>query len=118
MAECRSQRPECKTLRASKLKRKKLYLQLFAKVADIFFRHDPIGINFDTNTDEYHPEVGTVLAKLPHSTTKEEAQKMVHGEFQRWFTPDLAGPLERYRLLTDELWAHWLEHREPMTGKQ
>jgi len=28
------------------------------------YRHDPIGINFEVNTDEYESEAGTILPKL------------------------------------------------------
>jgi len=40
------------------------YPVLFDEVSSILFRHDPIGINFETNTDEYEPEVGTILPRL------------------------------------------------------
>jgi hypothetical protein len=29
-----------------------------------FFRFDPVGLNFGANTDEYDPEVGTILPHL------------------------------------------------------
>jgi len=30
----------------------------------IMFKYDPVGINFGTNTDEYHPEVVDILTYL------------------------------------------------------
>jgi hypothetical protein len=37
------------------------YGDLFGSVADILFRHDPVGINFEDNTDEYYPEARTIF---------------------------------------------------------
>jgi hypothetical protein len=37
------------------------YVGLVDQVQALLFRHDPMGINFDFNTDEYDPEVGTIL---------------------------------------------------------
>lgn len=44
---------------------KKTQPNLFNEVNDLFFEFDPIGINYDTNLDEYEPEVGTILPRLP-----------------------------------------------------
>jgi len=38
---------------------------LFAAITAVLFRHDPIGINFEINTDEYDPEAGTILHGWP-----------------------------------------------------
>lgn len=40
------------------------YGNLFDSVAALLFRHDPVGINFDENTDEYQPEAETILPRL------------------------------------------------------
>ena len=40
------------------------YGRLFHEVQALLFRHDPIGINFEDNVDEYAPEVGTILPRL------------------------------------------------------
>jgi hypothetical protein len=32
-------------------------------VAWILFRHDPIGISFEENTDKYHAEAATILKR-------------------------------------------------------
>ena len=37
---------------------------LFESVAALLFKHDPVGINFDHNTDEYESEAGTILPRL------------------------------------------------------
>jgi len=47
----------------------KSYPRLFDTMAEILFRHDPLGINFEHNTDEYPPEVGTILPRLESATS-------------------------------------------------
>ena len=83
---------------------KKKYGNLFDKVAEILSRHDPIGINFGHNTDEYHPEVRTILPLLKSCNSPQEVLTAVHGEFQRWFD-DEAGPVENYREIAEEIWS-------------
>lgn len=85
--------------------------ELFDAVAAILFRHDPAGINFDVNTDEYEPEVGTILARLASCKSPEDVMKAVHDEFVNWFDPTIAGPLDRYRDLAIEIWGLWEKQR-------
>src|SRR5438552_13976949 len=40
------------------------YRNLYDATIALLFRHDPVGINFEDNTDEYAPEAGTILPKL------------------------------------------------------
>jgi hypothetical protein len=40
------------------------YGDLFDSMADILFRHDPIGLNFEDNLDEYDSEARTILPRL------------------------------------------------------
>ena len=47
----------------------KSYPRLFDTMAEILFRHAPLGINFEHNTDEYPPEVGTILPRLESATS-------------------------------------------------
>ena len=37
---------------------KKKYAGVFQEASAVLFRHDPIGISSEDNTDEYDPEVG------------------------------------------------------------
>jgi hypothetical protein len=39
------------------------YGAAYAQLSDILFHEDPIGINFEENTDEYEPEVDTIFAE-------------------------------------------------------
>ena len=38
-----------------------VYRQLLGEISAILFRHDPMRINFEVNTDEYDAEAGTIL---------------------------------------------------------
>ena len=94
---------------------KETYGPLFDEVAEILFRHDPIGINFETNTDEYEPEVETILPRLEGANSASELRRIVHEEFVRWFSADgvcdyLIGPEEKYEAIAREIWAAYLRH--------
>ena len=80
---------------------------LFDEVAALLFRADPVGVNFETNTDEYEPEVGTILPRLEGCTSSSDVVRVVHEEFVRWFGVDTAGPLSRYERLATDLWELW-----------
>lgn len=81
-------------------------------MAAILFRHDPIGINFEQNTDEYEPEVGTLLPRLSQALSPEDVQTLLHEEFVRWFDADIAGPKAKYAPIADEIWNLWQRHVE------
>ena len=69
---------------------------LFKAVSDLMFKHDPIEINFETNTDEYDPETGTVIARLPTASNEIDVLDILHQEFIVWFGEDTAGDRDRY----------------------
>ena len=83
------------------------YGELFDVVSSLLFRHDPVGINFQTNTDEYDPEVGTILPRLRTCKTAIDAKRVVHEEFVRWFGRDIAGPEQNYSKIAEEIWQIW-----------
>lgn len=86
---------------------KAVYGRLFDEVAAILFRHDPISINFETNEDEYGPEVGTILPRLRSCASEEDVRRVVHEEFVRWFSVEDAGPEEHYAKISSEIWELW-----------
>src|SRR5687767_5350213 len=73
------------------------YQTLFQKIAEVCFRHDPMGINFEGNSDEYEPEVRTILPRLKACQNSDDARTVVHEEFQEWFGSDTAGPSSQTR---------------------
>lgn len=65
--------------------------KLFVELRKSFFTHDPIGINFGSNQDEYDPEVGTIIPRLSGCQSQADVLVVVHEEFVRWFGADTAG---------------------------
>jgi hypothetical protein len=86
---------------------KEEYGKLFDAVSEILFRHDPIGINFESNTDKYDPEAGTILPRLKECQDVFEVRKVVFQEFIRWFDEDNVGSEEQYEEISQEIWSHW-----------
>jgi hypothetical protein len=80
---------------------------LVSRVEALLFYDDPIGINFDTNTDEYRAEAQTIVIRLPEATSQDEVQRIVHEEFVRWFDPQMAGSVDRYRAVAESIWGLW-----------
>src|SRR5208282_2136281 len=91
------------------------YGELFDSIAALLFRHDPVGINFGENTDEYEAEVGTILPHLHDCSSVDDVLRSVHGEFVRWFDSGTAGPQERYKEIAFEIWELW--QRCPLRSK-
>jgi hypothetical protein len=60
---------EADLIRQNRTRLKERYHLLYDEILDIVFRHDPIGINFETNADEYEPEVGTILPRLKEAAS-------------------------------------------------
>jgi len=83
---------------------------LFDEVSAALFRDDPIGINFNTNTDEYDPEVGTILPRLKGCESAADVTRVVHEEFVRWFDARTAGPISRYESVAATIWQLWSAH--------
>jgi len=71
------------------------YSWLYDDIESLLFRHDPIGINLETNTDEYDPEVRTILPRLRGCASSDDVCCVVHEEFVRWFGAEIAGARER-----------------------
>ena len=85
-----------------------MYGELFDATAALLFRLDPVGINYDTNTDEYEPEVGTTLPRLKNCQSENDVCRVVHEEFRRWFGMD-AGMQKKYEPIAVEIWKLWQE---------
>lgn len=71
----------------------------------LLFQEDPIGINFGENTDEYSPEVGTILPRLRSCRDVLDVRAVVHEEFVSWFDPVDAGPPEKYSRIAERICA-------------
>lgn len=87
------------------------YPQLFVAVSRAMFERDPIGINFNTNTDEYEPEAGTVIPRLKDCSSLNEVVDVLHEEFGRWFGAEEAGDRDRYVELAKDIWSLYQQRR-------
>jgi hypothetical protein len=70
--------------------------KLFAAVSEAMFHHDPIGINFGGNSDEYDAEAGTVIHRLVDCESTEDVERILHEEFVIWFSAENAGAQAGY----------------------
>jgi hypothetical protein len=80
---------------------------LAAAIEALLFQHDPIGLNFNHNTDEYRPEAESIVLRLPDAHSVEDVRRIAHEEFVRWFDPQLAGPEPSYNDIAQEIWHLW-----------
>jgi hypothetical protein len=61
---------------AERAELRRTYRDLFDGVSAILFRRDPMGINVVKNTDEYDPEVGTILPHLRTCETQADVRRV------------------------------------------
>ena len=80
---------------------------LIDEVEALLYRHDPVGIGFGDNPDEYRPEAESIVASLPNARSVDDVLTLVHEEFVRWFDEDTAGPVDRYEDIARDVWAIW-----------
>ena len=86
------------------------YERLLSDFSAIMFRHDPVGINFDVNTDEYDQEAERILLRLRELTTEVELLVVVCNVFRELFGA-ISGTPEQYEAMTHELWQRWQQER-------
>jgi hypothetical protein len=89
---------------------KRQYEALFVQASALLHRFDPIGIGPEMPSDEYEPEVGTILPRLMRCRDAGQVQQIVHEEFSEWFSPEVAGPPDHYRDVSVALWKLWQNH--------
>lgn len=81
------------------------YGQLYDNILAVLFHHDPMNINFEFNTDEYDPEVSTILPRLHTCTCASDVHKVVDEEFDRWFSN--SGSSKEYTAIASDIWILW-----------
>jgi hypothetical protein len=108
---CGSEMSDREQILAERQQLRAEYGALFDEIAAILFELDPVGINFESNTDEYEPEVGTILPRLRSCSSVADARRVIHEEFVRWFEPETAGPESNYQEAAERIWAAWERHQ-------
>jgi hypothetical protein len=109
------------------------YGDLYDRAAEIMFRHDPMAITFPTirrglirepdvpqeefdrlkqqienwadNTDEYEPEVETILPRLHTASSVADVKQIIQEDFLRWHEESCPEPA--CTAIAEELWAVW-----------
>ena len=68
-----------------------------------------MGINLETNTDEYDPEIDTILPRLRTAKSSEDVVKITIEEFEKWFGKEEINEIskEKFNGLANEIWAVW-----------
>jgi hypothetical protein len=103
---------EAIALRVAQLRAR--YGALYDFALALFFRNDPMDLNFGDNTDEYSPEVQAILLRIHEASSAEQLQHIIDQEFKRLFSNDDESDLhvarpDGYEGLAHELWREYLE---------
>lgn len=101
---------EVRTAKQSRLVKTAEHRDLVDAVSALLFEADPVGINFETNTDEYDAEAETIVIALPRAGGPRDVRALTHETFVQWFDMETAGPVERYTEVSARIWRLWLRH--------
>lgn len=88
------------------------YQDLVAAVERAINEADPIGlVAGGAPSDEYAPEIGTIIPLLANAHRPDDVTGVLHGEFVRWFGEGTAGPRQAYEAAARRIWDALLEYR-------
>jgi hypothetical protein len=87
------------------------YGALFDAVTELLFRHDPAGINFEINPEEYQYETSKILPRLRDCQSAADVCRVIHEELAGSFDAVTAGPIERHSQTASEIWKLWQSHQ-------
>lgn len=87
--------------------------EIVGRVSALLFAADPVGINFDDNTDEYDLEAEMIVIRLLDGVLQSDLQAAVYETFVRCFGPEVevVGPASRYQEVSDKIWDAWCIYR-------
>ncbi len=74
-----------------------------SEISELLFEHDPMGLNFGDNTDEYDAEAEAIASRLKAGMRAQRVCAIVHEEFRRWFAPMNVGDANRYQTIARQL---------------
>jgi|GEM_PF-3280916 len=84
-----------------------IYAELYDAVLATMFRHDPLGLNYEDNANEYAHEANAVLPRLRGAGTSDDVLHILFEEFVRSVGGGLAGDKSRYTALARDIWDLW-----------
>ena len=79
--------------------------QYFEAVSAVLFEHDPVGINYGNNYDEYDPETATIIPRLPECNSESDVSELLQDVFVYWFTEQLAPNDDVVHAIARDIWA-------------
>ena len=89
------------------------YQALVAAVECAINEADPIALlQIGAPTDEYAPEIGTILPRLANAERPDDVTDVLHEEFLRWFGEGTAGTRQAYEAPARRIWDALLEYRK------
>ena len=89
------------------------YQALVAAVERAVNEADPIGLlEIGAPTDEYSPEIGTIVPRIANAQRLDDVTDVLHEEFLRWFGAGAAGPRDAYEAPARRIWDALLEYRK------
>jgi|SRR5215510_9979511 len=95
---------------------KRKYARLVEAVSNAINRADPIGLlATGCPTDEYAPEVGSIVPRLNVANSAGDVQSILSEEFVSWFGE--AGPRDSYKTAADDVWNALVEYRRTTTAE-
>ena len=75
------------------------------ELLELLARHDPMGlIKIGLPDDEYSPEARAILPRLDEANSPADLRRIVHEEFVRMFSEELAGEESDYEKIAQEIW--------------
>lgn len=78
--------------------------ELEKKISSILFVSDPMGINFEDNSDEYDPEARELVKMIAgKNSTEEELVSAVHKVFVDYFDNNLVGGRQRFENIAKQI---------------
>lgn len=81
---------------------------LFDAISAALFRENPMGIGRHAPTNEYDPEVGSILPRLKECRSADDVAVVVQEEMTLWFAgAKQPRPVERYAKVAVEIWQLW-----------
>ena len=89
------------------------YQDLVAAVERSINEADPIGLLAGgAPSDEYAPEIGTIIPLLTKAHRPDDVTGVLHTEFLRWFGERTAGPRQAYEAPARQIWDVLLAYRK------
>jgi hypothetical protein len=90
------------------------YEALVAAVKSAIDAADPVGLlRLGSPSEEYEPELGTIVPRVAKAVDLAAVRRIVHAEFSRWFDHECAGPPTAYSALAERIWRAVLSFRGP-----